>query len=957
MVSNRRGTHIFPYNELNGILVVLVARFGVISKSTDMIFVSRGDHGFIGYPFDYRVTLGFGSIAGGLDHVNPIIRLPLEHGISRDRTGQKTKLYHFGLVLGPAFWTNSISVRSSLGRSGPVFGPNCAEEKKVTFATGALTDDALSWWNAYAQPIRIEQANKITWTKLKRLLTNKYYPRTEVKKMEDEFYNLTVKGNDLKTYETFRAYAATLTENSVYAGSFPLCKKCTLDHIGPCTVKCQTYNKVGHLTKNCRKKGPATGSNLLPVSRNSYACEEKRHYRNQCPKGNNIAYERAYLLRDKNAHQDLNVVTCTFLLNKHLGRVIFDSGADKSFASISLASMLNIPPITLDTTYDIKMANGNLVSTNVVMQGSTLILLNQPFEIDLMPIKLRSFNAIIGMDWLSKCHARIICDEKVVHIPINDETLIIRGYHQLRFRDEDIPKTAFRIRLSHLNFDYINMLSKKDVVIGLPKLKYVKDQLCSYCEVSKPKRSSFKSKVVPSSKGRLNLLHMDLCGPMRVASINGKKYILMNEKGDPCILVGYSTQSNGYRVYNKRTKLIVESIHIHFDEIKEMSETSVANDTSGLVPQRQKASDYDNSDPYTAYVRRIVAGFSYVPPNEYSPSPNDKKQWSLVWFDIYKILLYRLSKLAHFIPTRETDSMETLTRLYIKEIVSRHGVPISIILDRDSHFTSRFWQLMQDALGTQLDMSTAYHLETDGQSVIRFGKQGKLNPRYIGPFKILKRVGPVAYTLELPVELRNVHNTFHVCNLKKCLSDESFIILMKQLWFDDKLNFVEEPVEIMDREVKQLRQSRILIVKVRWNSKRGPEFTWEREDQIRAKLRDEAVYFHLIYFCHQSDFLVKTKTCKDHKKVSTFWNEEGELTIRLIRRVNNLREGELTLWKEGEVTLWKEGELTILFRRRTDDELNEKELKQVEADDQAIQTILLGLPEDIYAVVDSCETA
>nr|GEZ74138.1 retrovirus-related Pol polyprotein from transposon TNT 1-94 [Tanacetum cinerariifolium] len=209
-------------------------------------------------------------------------------------------------------------------------------------------------------------------------------------------------------------------------------------------------------------------------------------------------------------------------------------------------------------------------------------------------------------------------------------------------------------RLSHLNFDYINLLSKKDVVIGLPKLKYVKDQLCFSCELGRAKRSSFKSEAILSSKGRLNLLHMDLCGPMRVASINGKKYILvivddysrytwtlflrsddetpevlkefltviqinrqapvitvridrgtedgenldkMKEKGDLCILVGYSTQSKGYRVYNKRIKLIVESIHIRFDEIKEVYETSVANDTSCLIPQRQKESDYDNSDP------------------------------------------------------------------------------------------------------------------------------------------------------------------------------------------------------------------------------------------------------------------------------------------------------------------------------------------------------------------------
>nr|GEZ23026.1 putative reverse transcriptase domain-containing protein [Tanacetum cinerariifolium] len=107
-------------------------------------------------------------------------------------------------------------------------------------------------------------------------------------------------------------------------------------------------------------------------------------------------------------------------------RTLFDSGADRSFVSISFASMLNIPSITLDTTYNIEMADGNLISTNTVIQGCTLTLLNQPFEIDLMPIKLGSFYIIIGMDWLSKYHAKIICDEKVVHIPIEDETLIMR---------------------------------------------------------------------------------------------------------------------------------------------------------------------------------------------------------------------------------------------------------------------------------------------------------------------------------------------------------------------------------------------------------------------------------------------------------------------------------------------------------------------------------------------------
>ncbi|GJX28044.1 putative reverse transcriptase domain-containing protein [Tanacetum coccineum] len=391
---------------------------------------------------------------------------------------------------------------------------NCTDDCKVKFATGTLTEEALSWWNSFAQPIGIEEAYNITWSEFKKLLIKKYCPRTEVKKMEDEFYNLTVKGNDLKTYvrrfqelavlcptivpnseklmevfigglprsiegnvikhnsvqgtndhkrkfddrrtftnnnyqnnrnnnnnnrnndnqqqqnkrqETVWAYATTPTKNSRYTGSLPLCKKCTQNHTRPCTVKCQTCNKVGHLTRNCKNKGPATGSNLQPVSVTCHACGEKGHYINQCLKANNNAHGRAYLLRDRNAHQDPNVVTGMFLLNQHLARVLFDSEADKSFVSISLASMLNIPSITLDTTYDIEMADGNLVGTNTVIQGCTLILLNQPFEINLMSIKLGSFDIVIGMDWLSKYHARIIYDEKVVHIPIDGETLIIRG--------------------------------------------------------------------------------------------------------------------------------------------------------------------------------------------------------------------------------------------------------------------------------------------------------------------------------------------------------------------------------------------------------------------------------------------------------------------------------------------------------------------------------------------------
>ncbi|GJY94415.1 hypothetical protein Tco_0510776 [Tanacetum coccineum] len=119
--------------------------------------------------------------------------------------------------------------------------------------------------------------------------------------------------------------------------------------------------------------------------------------------------------------------------------------------------------------------------------------------------------------------------------------------------------------------------------------------------------------------------------------------------------------------------------------------------------------------------------------------------------------------------------------------------------------------------------------------VVRFGKHRKLSPRYIGPFKTLARVGPVAYTLEFPEELKGIHSTFHVLNLKRCLVEGDIVVSMDEIQLDDKMHMIEEPVEVVDREVKRLKQSRIPIVKVCWNSQRGPEFTWEHEDQIKKK--------------------------------------------------------------------------------------------------------------------------
>ncbi|GJR55090.1 putative reverse transcriptase domain-containing protein [Tanacetum coccineum] len=328
--------------------------------------------------------------------------------------------------------------------------------------------------------------------------------------------------------------------------------------------------------------------------------------------------------------------------------------------------------------------------------------------------------------------------------------------------------------------------------------------------------------------------------------------------------------------------------------------------------------------------------------------------------DTIWVIVDRLTKSAHFLPMREDDTLEKLTRQYLKEVVSRHGVPVSIISDRDGRFTSHFWKSLNKALGTRLDMSTTYHPETDGQSertiqtledmlracVLDFGKgwdrhlplvefsynnsyhtsirvapfevlygrkcqlpvcwakvgdsqftgleiihettekivqiksriqaardrqksyanarrkpfesqvgdklvmagkyrleesdtfrqMGNLHPRdNIGPLRQCKVGKTVADPLELPEQLSRVHSMFHVSKLKKCMADEPLAIPLDEIQVDDKLHFIEEHVEIMDREVKRLKQSRIPIVKVYWNSRRGPEFTWEREDQMKKK--------------------------------------------------------------------------------------------------------------------------
>nr|GEU69247.1 hypothetical protein [Tanacetum cinerariifolium] len=531
----------------------------------------------------------------------------------------------------------------------------------------------------------------------------------------------------------------------------------------------------------------------------------------------------------------------------------------------------------LDHDYAVELENGRIIGVNTIIWGCTFNFLNHPFNINLMPIEMGSFNVIIDMDWVLKYQAVIVCAEKIVHVPWGNETLIIRDFsgippaRQVEFQIDLIHGAAhvawvpYRLAPSKMKelSDHLKELFDKGFIRpssspwGAPVL-FVKKKngsfwMCiDYQDLNKLTLSSTLSTRGRNSEDDIQNLVWSLQVPSYAIwldeltnGIYGSHEPRVQGILDKFVIVFINDiliYSKNKKEHEKHLKAILEllkkeELYAKFSKwfrcCADATIKVIAYASRQLKIHEKNYTTHDLELRAVVFALKIWRHYFYGTKCmvftghrslQYILNQKElnmrQRHWLELLSDYDREIRYHPGKENILIAQTkarkpknlknkdvggmETDPMEKLAKMYLKEVVMRHGIPVSIICDRDPRSSM-------------------------------FGKWRKLNPRYVGPFKLLEKVGAVAYKLELPQELSRVHNTFHVSILKKCYSDDPLVVPLEGLRVDDKLQFVKEPVEIMDKEVKRLRQSRVLMVKVRWNSRRGPEFIWEREDQFWKK--------------------------------------------------------------------------------------------------------------------------
>nr|GEU94553.1 putative reverse transcriptase domain-containing protein [Tanacetum cinerariifolium] len=533
-------------------------------------------------------------------------------------------------------------------------------------------------------------------------------------------------------------------------------------------------------------------------------------------------------------------------------------------------------------------------------------LLGHPFNIDPMPIDLGSFDVIIGMDWIDDLFDQLQGSSVYSKIDLRS------GYHQLKVHDEDIPKTAFRTRYGHYEFQVIpfgltnapvvfmdlmnrvcrpyldkfmivfiddiliysktkeehdahlrlilELLKKEELYAKFSKcnfwlsnvqfLRHVIDSEVIHVDLVKIKSiKDWESPKTPTEirqflglaeETAFQTLKQKFCSAPILALPEGSEnfvvYCDASYKGLGAVLmqkekvIAYASRQ--LKIHEKKYTthdLELGAVILNAQVEARKEENYGTKDLCGMIKNLEPRADgtlcLKNRSliPCFGDLRALIMHESHK--SNYSIHPGSDKMYQdlkkLYWWPNMK------AEIAMYVGKRldgETD--ETVLEGSSLETWSTSFDHLR--LRRQKSYADKRRKPLEFQVGDKVMLKVS-----PWKGVIRFDKRGKLNPRYIRPFKILAKVGTVAYRLELPKQLSRVHSTFHISNLKKCLSDEPFAISLDEIHVDDKLNFIKEPVKIMDREVKRLQQSRIPIMKVRWNLRKGPEYTWEPEDQMQ----------------------------------------------------------------------------------------------------------------------------
>nr|GEW11441.1 hypothetical protein [Tanacetum cinerariifolium] len=873
---------------------------------------------------------------------------------------------------------------------------NCPSKYQVKYATCTLQDSALTWWNSHKRIIGVDAAYAMKWAGLMKLMTEELIllytrmvpdeedrverfigglpnniqgniigytarsaenkRRMESNPRDNHAQQPPFKRQNVSGQNVARAYMAGNNERRGYAGPHPLCNKCRYHHVRPCIVKCNNYKRVGHQIRDCRSAAAVPNMQRAILGNQQgvtcYECERPGHMKRECPKlrnqnhrnrvgnktgnktSNNEATARAYAIGGGGANPDSNVVTGTFLLNNCYASMLFDSGADRSFVSLTFSVLLDVAPSTLDTSYAVELTDGRFSKTNIILRGCTLGLLGHPFDIDLMPIELESFDVIVGMEWMEKNHAVIVCDEKVIRIPYGDEVLIIQsddidgrsksklniisctktqkyieegcqfylaqvmskkeedkskerrledvpivwnflevfpeelpglpptrqvefqiylvpsvapiarasyrlapsemqelstqmcidyrelnkltvknryplprindlfdqlqgsrvyskidlrsGYHQLRVREEDIPKTTFRTRYGHYEFQVMpfgltnapaeSPKAPTEIRQFLGLAGYYRRFIEGFSKIVRPMTKLTKKSVKFDWGEKEEIAFQTLKQKLRSAPIlalpkgseNFMVYCDASHKGLGVVLmqkeivIAYASRqlkanvvadalSRKERIKPLRVRALVMTIGLNLpkkilnaqNEARK-EENFMNEDLQGMINKQEPRANgtlclnnqswilcfgelkalimheshkskvkAEYHKPFGLLVQPEITQWKWknITMEFVTKLPKTATGQDTIW-----VIIDRLTKSAHFLPMREDDSLEKLMRQYLKEVVSRHGVPISIISDRDGIFTLHFWQSLYKALGTQLDMSTAYHPQTDSQS-------------------------------------------------------------------------------------------------------------------------------------------------------------------------------------------------------------------------------------------------